>query len=176
VTRALQVAPSAAATVEHVVILMQENRSFDHYFGMLTGVAGFGDTHNAATFSQSWPRSPSGTNPANSLRPSHMDVAISRVECTYDFSHSWVAEHAAWNGGAMDSFVSTHTSSSYEGALDTNTMGYYIHADIPCYSKLAEKFTICDNHACSVPGPTHPNRLMAMSGTIGPAGVAGGRP
>lgn len=174
VDKALAVAPSAAGTVEHVVFLMQENRSFDHYFGTMKGVAGFGDTRNAGAFSQSWPGSPSGTKPADTLLPFHMDVANGQGECTYDLSHSWVAEHATWNQGAMDAFVSTHTSAGYEGALGTNTMGYYTKTDIPFYYKLAEKFTICDNYFCSVLGPTHPNRLMAISGTIDPAGVAGG--
>ena len=95
-------------------------------------------------------------------------------ECTNDLDHSWPAEHASWNGGAMDSFVSTHTSAAYEGALGINTMGYYTKADLPFYYALVKKFTVCDNYFCSVLGPTHPNRLMAMTGSIDPAGVAGG--
>ena len=74
----------------------------------------------------------------------------------------------------MDSFVSTHTSSRYEGALGINTMGYYEKGDLPFYYDLAKKFTICDNYFCSVLGPTHPNRLMQLTGTLDPAGVAGG--
>src|SRR6202044_366056 len=93
---------------------------------------------------------------------------------TYDLSHAWPAEHACWNDGAMDSFVSTHTSPSYENELGTNTMGYYNEYDIPFYNKLAQSFMICDNYFCSVLGPTHPNRLMAISANIDPAGVAGG--
>ena len=53
-------------------------------------------------------------------------------------------------------------------------MGYYESSDIPFYYDLAQAFTICDNYFCSVLGPTHPNRLMQMTGTIDPAGVAGG--
>ena len=63
------------------------------------------------------------------------------AECTYDLDHSWPAEHASWNSGAMDSFVSTHTSTHYEGALGINTMGYYKEADIPFYYDLAKNFT-----------------------------------
>ncbi len=74
----------------------------------------------------------------------------------------------------MDSFVSTHTSPAYEGQLGTNTMGFYNEYDIPFYYELARSFTICDNYFCSVLGPTHPNRLMAISANLDPAGVAGG--
>jgi phospholipase C len=173
VKRALQVAPSASGKVEHVVFLMQENRSFDHYFGNLAGVAGFDDTSNAGAFTQSWPGAPSGLSPSGVLLPFHMSTR-QHGECTYDLDHTWPAEHASVNGGAMDAFVATHTSEGYEGSLGTNTMGYFTRSDIPFYYELAEKFTICDNYFCSVLGPTHPNRLMAISGTVDPAGVAGG--
>ncbi len=173
VRRALKVAPSASGRVEHVVFLMQENRSFDHYFGTMRGVAGFDDATNAGAFTQAWSGAPSGTSPPGVLLPFHMDTAT-QGECTYDLDHSWPAEHSSWHHGTMDAFVSTHTSSTYEGALGTNTMGYYTEDDIPFYYRLAERFTICDNYFCSVLGPTHPNRLMAISGTVDPGGVAGG--
>ncbi len=174
VKRAVDLKPKGAGTIKHVVFLMQENRSFDHYFGSMKGVTGFADTNNSGAFRQSWPGAPSGTNPSGVLLPFHMDTSTGQAECTYDLSHSWPAEHASWNDGAMDAFVSTHTSSEYEGALGTNTMGYFTKDDIPFYYELADKFTICDNYFCSVLGPTHPNRLMAISGTVDPAGVAGG--
>ncbi len=160
------------ADVKHVVFLMQENRSFDHYFGAMkpkSKVHGFQDTNNAQAFRQAWP---GGTSPT--LLPFHMDTVAGQGECTYDLDHSWQAEHLSWNHGAMDSFVSTHTSAQYEGGLGTNTMGYYQAADIPFYYDLAQKFTLCDRYHCSVLGPTHPNRLMQISGTIDPAGTAGG--
>jgi phospholipase C len=171
VRRAARVKPAGGdlGAVEHVVFLMQENRSFDHYFGALGGVAGFSDTNNQGAFQQAWP---GGQNPT--LLPFHMKSLKEQAECTYDLSHSWPAEHASWNGGAMDSFVSTHTSNSYEGELGTNTMGYYKEVDLPLYYHLANTFTICDHYFCSVLGPTHPNRLMQISGTIDPAGEAGG--
>jgi phospholipase C len=173
VRRALQTkaAGSDIGAVEHVVFLMQENRSFDHYFGTMAGVNGYGATaaDNSGAFTQDWP---GGTQPT--LLPFHMNTKAQLFECTYDLDHSWGAEHASVNGGAMDSFVSTHTSALYEGALGINTMGYYKKADLPFYYDLVKKFTICDNYFCSVQGPTHPNRLMAISGTIDPAGVAGG--
>jgi phospholipase C len=170
VRRAASVAPAGSdlGAVQHVVFLMQENRSFDHYYGMLGGVNGFDASSSA--FAQSWP---SGTN--STLLPFHLDPATRMAECTYDLNHSWQAEHSSWNGGAMDSFVSTHTSSAYEGPdLGTMTMGYYDSRGIPFYYDLAKHFTICDSYFCSVLGPTHPNRLMQMTGSLDPAGVAGG--
>jgi phospholipase C len=155
--------------IKHVVFLMQENRSFDHYFGRLGGVAGFDDADNRAAFTQAWP---GGSQP--DLLPFHLSTEKHQAECTYDLDHSWPGEHSSWNGGAMDAFVSTHTSSDYEGTLGVNTMGYYERADIPFYYNLVDQFTICDHYHCSVLGPTHPNRLMQMTGTIDPAGAAGG--
>ncbi len=164
--------PAAGAdlsAVKHVIFLMQENRSFDHYFGTLGGVAGFADTNNRSAFTQDWP---GGTQ--STLLPFHMTTENQQSECTYDLDHSWVAEHLSWDKGTMDAFVSTHTSAAYEGVLGINTMGYYTQQDLPFYYALAEKFTICDNYHCSVLGPTHPNRLMQMTGMIDPAGMAGG--
>ena len=130
VRRAASVAPAGSdlSAVQHVVFLMQENRSFDHYFGTLGGVRGFDDTENRSAFTQAWPGGAQST-----LLPFHMDTSTQDAECTYDLSHSWQAEHACWDDGAMDSFVTTHTSSQYEGSLGVNTMGYYDHVDIPFY-------------------------------------------
>ena len=75
----------------------------------------------------------------------------------------------------MDSFVRVHTEPANEGPTQgTLTMGYYTRADLPYYYALADAFTLCDGYHCSVMGPTHPNRLMQMSGTLDPAGKAGG--
>ncbi len=74
--------------------------------------------------------------------------------------------------GPWTASSSTHTSNTYEGDLGTMTMGYYESSDIPFYYDLAQNFTICDHYHCSVLGPTHPNRLLQMSGTLDPAGSA----
>ncbi len=164
-------AGSDIGAIKHVVFLMHENRSFDHFFGTLQGVRGF-DDHGAdlGAFAQAWP---GGTSPT--LLPFHLDTKHEQGECTYDLTHAWNPQHSCWNGGAMDSFVSTHTSSDYEGpGLGTLTMGYYEQQDIPFSYALAENFTICDAYHCSVLGPTHPNRLMWMSGTLDPDGTGGG--
>ncbi len=161
--------------VEHVVFLMNENRSFDHYFGSYRGVRGFDDkTSIPGVFSQAWPVG--GTKAHDStLLPFHLDTASSNAECTFDLSHTWKAQHLCWNEGAMDSFVRTHTSAQFEGPENgVLTMGYYKRADLGFWYALADAFTICDNYHCSVMAPTHPNRLHALSGTLDPDGLAGG--
>jgi len=165
-------AGSDLGAVEHVVFLMQENRSFDHYFGTYKGVRGFGDAgaRRAKLFEQAWP---GGAAPA--LLPFHLDTATSQAECTFDLSHAWSAQHMCWNDGKMDRFVATHTEPQFEGPQNgVLTMGYYTRADLDFYYALADAFTICDGYHCSVMAETHPNRLHALSGTLDPAGIAGG--
>jgi len=165
-------AGSDLGAVEHVVFLMHENRSFDHYFGTYPGVRGF-DDHPAGSlgaFAQSWP---GGSAP--SLLPFHLDTASATAECTNDLSHAWDVQHKCWNGGAMDRFVATHVEPGVEGpANGVATMGYYTRADLAFYYALADAFTIGDAYHCSVMGPTGPNRLHALSGTIDPDGHGGG--
>ena len=108
------------------------------------------------------------------LLPFHPEGgAVPGERCFPDITHSWVPQHESWAEGAMDGFVRTHLAA--DGAeAGPATMGYYERSDIPFYHALAEAYTICDNYFCSVLGPTYPNRLMAMSGTIDPAGLNGG--
>jgi phospholipase C len=164
-------AGSDLGAIEHVVFFMQENRSFDHYYGTLGGVRGF-DDHPAGhygNFAQAWPGGRDKT-----LLPFHLDSRSGIGECTQDLDHSWPGEHMSHGLGNNDAFVSTHTLPEFQGSQGVFTMGYYKRADLPFYYALADAFTICDNYHCSVLGPTHPNRLMALSGTIDPAGHAGG--
>ncbi|HEV2426695.1 MAG TPA: alkaline phosphatase family protein, partial [Acidimicrobiales bacterium] len=171
-------APAGAdlGAVEHVVFLMQENRSFDHYFGCYRGVAGFGDhlAGSLGAFAQSDPANTSSA-PVGELLPFHLDSANGHGECTHDIDHSWSTMHSCWNGGAMDRFVAAHSAASVDGPVNGPlTMGYYRRADLPYHYALADAFTLCDHYFHSVLGPTHPNRLMALSGTIDPAGRHGG--
>jgi phospholipase C len=155
---------------------MQENRSFDHYFGMYRGVRGFNDHRGAdlGPFAQSWPANTSKP-PAGRLLPFHLDTATTNAECTFDLTHDWGPQHQCWDGGRMDRFVEVHTNPSNEGpANGVLTMGYYTRRDLAFYYALADAFTICDGYYCSVLGPTDPNRLYALSGTLDPDGRAGG--
>jgi phospholipase C len=84
-----------------------------------------------------------------------------------------VPQHNSWNNGAMNQFVMTHLEFDGEQA-GVETMGYYEQTDIPFYRALANEYTLCDHYHCSVLGPTYPNRLYAVSGTIDPNGENGG--
>ena len=163
-------AGSDLGAVEHIVILMMENRSYDSYFGCYPKGRGFGDhpKHSLGVFAQDYP---GGTelNPKQKLVPFHFDQ-----QCQNDPTHDWGPTHLCWNRGKMDAWVRVHTMSQYEGASGTSVMGYYERSDLPFYYALADNFTLCDGYHCSVLGPTHPNRLMQMSGTIDPDGKAGG--
>jgi phospholipase C len=179
-TRALAAtapAGSGLEAIEHVVILIQENRSFDHYFGSYRGVRGFDDPHalrlpgGAPVFAQ--PGYAPGRHPAGRLLPFHLDTRRRDAECTHDISHVWAPQHASLNGGAMDGFVRAHLAAD-GGAVGPLTMGYYTRADLPLHYALADAFTICDGYHCSLLGPTNPNRLMSVSATIDPGGAAGG--
>jgi phospholipase C len=156
--------------IEHVVILMQENRSFDHYFGSYRGVRGFGDHRGRDVFAQDGYDAPGF---GGKLLPFHFDPANGLGECTNDVSHEWVTQHASWNNGGMDAFYRSHKLANGPAA-GASTMGYYRRADLALYYALADAFTICDRFHCSVIGPTDPNRLYAMSGTVDPAGLRGG--
>src|SRR5579871_5253806 len=99
-------AGSDLGAIEHVVFLMMENRSFDHYFGAYPKVRGFDDRPGGhlGAFSQPWG--------SQSLLPFRLDTTNPSVkaECTTDLSHAWTAQHQSWHNGAMDRFVATHTS------------------------------------------------------------------
>jgi phospholipase C len=162
VSRAVAASPAHGklADIEHVVILIQENRSFDHYFGMYNGVRGFGDRRGRSHFFQKG-------RDGRVVHPFHFDTG-----CMADITHEWGPQHQAWNGGRMNRFLSVHQR--VDGAAGGETMGYYDRADLPLYYALADKFTLCDGYHCSVIGPTDPNRLMSMSAWLDPAGTHGG--
>jgi phospholipase C len=156
------------ADIEHVVFLIQENRSFDHYFGTYKGVAGYQDPNALpGVFGQAgYPTA------ASKLYPFHLDTQTGG-DCTNDVDHSWGPQHTYWDGGSMDRWVSEHVAvdGPQNGPL---CMGYYTRADLPFYYALADAFTLCDHYHCSVIGPTDPNRCYTMSGWIDPHGTNGG--
>ncbi len=142
--------------IEHVVILMQENRSFDHYFGTLAGVRGFGDPRpiELPGGQPVW-RQPGKVDGA-AVGPFHLDTRATRAETMFSLDHSWKGSHTRWK--RHDAWIAA------KGPL---TMGYFSRADIPFYYALADAFTICDAYHCSIFGPTNPNRLFLFSGTSG---------
>ncbi len=133
--------------IEHIVIYMQENHSFDSYYGVLG--RGDGYTMGPDGIPTNWNYDMEGkpfrvfhqTNPCNVV--------------TGD--HGWDGEHLAWNHGAMDNFIRANNS--------TNVMGYYTGEELPFYYSMANIFPICDRWFASVLGPTYPNRRFLQAAT-----------
>jgi phospholipase C len=151
------------ADVEHIVILMQENRSFDHYFGTLRGVRGFGDPRAVKLPSGDpvW-NQPNGSGVLLPFRPDLPDLGSAFIE---DTDHSWDPTHDAWNHGKYDQWIANK---------GTTTMAHYEKRDIPYQFALAEAFTVCDAYHCSLLGPTDPNRYHMWTGWVGNDGKGGG--
>lgn len=160
--------------IEHFVLLMQENRSFDHYFGTLSGVRGFGEA-SASWRQYGW--SPGiGPTADGFVEPFRLDTTRGATldgECINDPDHTWPGMHQAFNHGRNDGWMPMSVA-SVGPANAPAAMGYYLPEDIPIHTELAQAFTLCDNYHCSVLGPTDPNRLYWVSATIDPDGLTGG--
>ena len=119
---------------------MQENRSFDHYFGTLPGVRGFADP---AAITLSTGRSvfyqPDPKNPDGYLLPYHLDTHTTNAQAIPSTSHAWAVQHSAWDSGKMDNWLPAHLAA--DGKNGPFTMGYYEREDIPFQFALAESFT-----------------------------------
>jgi phospholipase C len=176
-------ATAPISDIQHVVVLMQENRSFDHYFGAMPGVVGFNDPNaiqlstGNSVFYQPIPSTSAtaisgGYNPDGYLLPFHADTHSTSAQALPSNSHSWGPQHSSWDGGAMDGFVTAHLNA--DGIAGEYSMAYFKRDDIPFHWALADAFTICDGYHCSILGPTWPNRLYLMTGQIDPAGTNGG--
>ncbi|MEJ0064655.1 MAG: phospholipase C, phosphocholine-specific [Caulobacteraceae bacterium] len=143
--------------VEHVVILMQENRAFDHYFGALRGVRGFGDPRpltlpsGKPVWFQPDPKGADGY-----VLPFRLDGRTTRAQLMDSLDHSWKGSHERWKN--YDAWIAAKTPM---------TMGYFTRDDLPFYYALADAFTICDAYHCSIFGPTNPNRMFLFTGTSG---------
>jgi phospholipase C len=159
--------------IKHVVLLMQENRSFDHYFGTLAGVRGFSDPE-AITLStgKSVFHQPDALSPDGYLLPFHLDTSVSNAQKLPSTNHGWEAQHESWNGGKMDNWLPAHRKADKQNG--PFVMGHFTRADIPFHFALADAFTVCDAYHCSVMGPTYPNRLYWMTGTNHPPGTEEG--
>ncbi|MEU9497568.1 phosphocholine-specific phospholipase C [Streptomyces sp. NPDC048196] len=158
--------------VEHVVILMQENRSFDHYFGRLKGVRGFDDRSGItlsgghSVFDQpnglgrQYPWKLSSTPPAGGKDSETL------AQCNGDLPHSWSSQHSAWNKGRLDNWV--------WGVGNVRSLGYLDRSDIPLHYALADNYTICDAYFCSTLSATGPNRTYLWSGKVDSSSHDGG--
>ena len=170
IRRALAI-PAARRTgtirdVEHIVIFMQENRSFDHYFGALAGVRGFGDRFPAPA-----PDSPDARHRTvwaqyndrpeegapRTVLPFHLDTREAfetmRVAST---PHTWSNAQDAWDAGRMG---------NWPAAKKNHSMAYFTEDDMPFQYAMARAFTVCDAYHCSFTGGTNTNRLFLWTGT-----------
>ena len=150
--------------IEHVVVLMQENRSFDHYYGTLRGVRGFGDAHplelpsGGSMFAQ--PNPAGGTVLPFSLRKEaeREGRGASDIQYLGGLDHSWPGSGKAWARGWNNDWIAAKSAA---------TMTYYDRADIALQYELADTFTLCDAYHCSIFGSTNPNRNFLWTGTVG---------
>ncbi|MBC7565898.1 MAG: phospholipase C, phosphocholine-specific, partial [Pedobacter sp.] len=141
---------------EHVVILMQENRSFDHMFGKIRGVRGFNDPRPFTLADQDpvWLQKDAA---GNAYAPFHIDINKTKITWQGGLPHSWTDQLAARNGGRYDKWIPVKS---------LMCLGHYDRLDIPFYYAMADAFTICDHNFCSSLTGTTPNRLFMWTGNV----------
>jgi len=156
---------SSYADAEHVVILMQENRSFDHCFGTLRGVRGFGDPR-AVTLPNQHPVWLQTNGKGETYAPFRLDAQRTNATWLGSLPHSWTDQNDAKNGGDHDKWLIAKPVKKTDPEGMPLTLGYYTREDLPFYYALADAFTICDQHFCSSLTGTTPNRLYLWTGTV----------
>ncbi len=156
---------STYADAEHVVILMQENRSFDHCFGTLKGVRGFNDPRfiNLPDGKPVWLQSNAA---GETYAPFRFDIHGTKITWMGSTPHSRSSQLDAHNDGKYDRWLDVKKVSRKGAEHMPMTMGYYTRADVPFNYALADAFTVCDQNFCSAMTSTWPNRLYLWSGTI----------
>ena len=158
--------------IKHVIVMMQENRSFDMYFGSMKGVIGYGDTATITlpgglnvfqqpttppgepVTSTQYPFSLSDGIVSSSPQPPNAEQGAQNANGT---DHSWETQHGAWYGGLMNAWL-------YFKGIET--LGHFTRSDIPFQYALADAYTVGDGYHCSVLSATGPNRTYLWSGTV----------
>jgi phospholipase C len=141
------------STIDTIVVVVMENRSFDHFFGALAKDATYPSAASVDGLSGT------ESNPASS---GNAPVTVFKMDnfTPQDPPHDWASVHAQWDNGANDGFVKAHA-----GASENEVMGYHDRTQLPFYYWLADNYTICDRWFCSVLGPTWPNRYYIHAAT-----------
>ncbi len=168
IQRAFAIDPETGSTfldAEHVVVLMQENRSFDHCYGALQGVRGFNDPR-AFTLPNGNPVWLQSNAAGETYAPFRLDIKETKATWMGSLPHSWENQVAARNNGRYDRWLSAKASGDERYSHLPLTLGYYTREDIPFYYAFADAFTVCDQHFCSSLTGTTPNRLFLWTGTI----------
>ncbi|MFD8972198.1 MULTISPECIES: phosphocholine-specific phospholipase C [unclassified Streptomyces] len=150
--------------IEHIVVLMQENRSFDHYFGAMKGVRGFGDPRPVTLPSGKsvWNQEDNAGKVTLPFRPTSDKLGMEYLQ---GLNHDWQGGQSAWNKGKYNNWIPAKTKA---------TMAHLTREDIPFHYALADAFTICDAYHCSFIGATDPNRYYMWTGYVGNDGTGGG--
>jgi phospholipase C len=168
IAKALTIDPTPGSSyldAEHIVILMQENRSFDHCYGTLQGVRGYNDPRAILLPNNNpvWVQ----TNAAGeSYAPFRLNLKDTKATWMGYLPHYWSSQVDARNHGKYDQWLEAKRSGLKEYAAMPLTLGHYSREDIPFYYALADAFTICDQNFCSSITPTLPNRLYFWTGTV----------
>ena len=145
-------APGSLANINHVVVLMQENRSYDSYFSRLH----FEGQPQSSVESQAPNPNPLGGPPIHPF--------LTTMPCTTaDLNHEWDATHQEIDGGRMDGFTAANQDPTDPSG--SRTMGYFDQTTLPFYYGIANEFSTADRYFASVPGPTYPNRFYLLTGT-----------
>lgn len=168
IQRALAINPAPGSSyldAEHVVFLMQENRSFDHCFGTLKGVRGFNDPR-AIKLENGHPVFLQSNSAGETYAPFRLNIFDTKATWMSSLPHSWADQVDARNDGKYNRWLDVKSSGHKEYKHMPLTMGYYNREDIPFYYALADAFTVCDQHFCSSLTGTTPNRLYFWTGTI----------
>jgi phospholipase C len=170
IRRALAINPDPGSTfmdAEHVVILMQENRAFDHCFGALRGVRGFNDPRAITQPDGNLVWVQTDKN-GESYAPFHFDIHKTKVTWMGSLPHTRASQVDAFNKGKHDQWLDAKRAGDKKFANMPLTMGHYIREDLPFNYAMADAFTICDQNFCSAMTSTWPNRLFLWNGTVRP--------
>lgn len=168
IQKALAINPELGSTfydAEHIVFLMQENRSFDHQLGTLQGVRGYNDPRaiNLPNKNKVWVQT---NKDGDAYGPFHLDVKDTKVAWMGSLPHNWTDQTDAMNNGKYDKWLDVKKARNKDYANIPLTMGYCDRSDFPFYYSLADAFTVCDHNFCSSITGTHPNRHYWMTGTV----------
>jgi phospholipase C len=168
IQKAMAIDPAVGSTfydAEHIVFLMQENRSFDHEFGTLQGVRGFNDPRaiDLPNKNKVWLQS---NKEGDTYAPFHLDIKNTKIAWMGSTPHNWTDQTDARNGGKYDKWLDVKKPYNPTYAHMPLTIGYCKREDFPFYHSLADAFTVCDQNFCSVIAGTHPNRYYWMTGTV----------
>src|SRR5690606_39157018 len=168
IQKALAIDPAKGSTfydAEHIVFLMQENRSFDHLYGTMRGVRGFNDPRaiDLPNKNKVWLQSNAA---GQTYVPFRLNTNETKVPWMGSTPHGWADQTDARNNGKYDRWLNVKKPYNKAYADIPLTLGYCDRNDFPFYYSLADAFTVCDQHFCSSITGTHPNRWYWMTGTV----------